>query len=191
VPWNERAAHASRMSARSVRPSCRRRLGVVGVVVLLVGVAAGAAWQLNEMHEADTALSRLSDTNPVIGSGDLPAGNPSATGTVLPPPVVEASQAPAPPPVAPVRVSPEPTVQRSNATPPVAAAAPPASSPVPSAGTSLAGANPPALPNTPREACGARTEFALYRCMQNQCSQSQWRRHPQCNSFRVNEGLPE
>src|SRR4030095_15265840 len=29
---------------------------------------------------------------------------------------------------------------------------------------------PPALAN-PREACGARTQFSLYRCMQTQCSQ--------------------
>jgi len=34
--------------------------------------------------------------------------------------------------------------------------------------------------SSPRQECGARTEFALYRCMQQLCSLARWRRHPQC-----------
>lgn len=177
VPWTERAAHASRASSRSVRPSWRRRLGIAGVVVLLVGAAAGAAWQINEMQKTDHALSRLTDTNPV-GDGDAtpPIPGNRATGTVLPAP------RPAPAPAASVPASrpaaPAPQVQNAPA---------PATAPT---DPDLSANNAPA-PNSPREACGARTEFALYRCMQNQCSQMQWRRHPQCLNFRASEGLPE
>ena len=39
-------------------------------------------------------------------------------------------------------------------------------------------------PSSPREACGGRTQFALYYCMQTQCEQSQWSQHAQCKRLR-------
>jgi non-specific serine/threonine protein kinase len=36
----------------------------------------------------------------------------------------------------------------------------------------------------PRDACGNRTQFALYRCMETQCARAQWTRHPTCIRFR-------
>ncbi|MGE5115742.1 MAG: hypothetical protein ACM3N6_04520, partial [Betaproteobacteria bacterium] len=39
-------------------------------------------------------------------------------------------------------------------------------------------------PASPREVCGDRTQFALYYCMQTQCEQPQWARHPQCIRLR-------
>jgi hypothetical protein len=39
-------------------------------------------------------------------------------------------------------------------------------------------------PPSPRDACGGRTEFALYRCMQTQCGSPQWASHPQCERLR-------
>lgn len=36
----------------------------------------------------------------------------------------------------------------------------------------------------PREACGNRTEFSLYRCMQAQCAKAQWKQHPSCKRLR-------
>ena len=39
-------------------------------------------------------------------------------------------------------------------------------------------------PSSPREACGERTQFALYYCMQTQCEQSQWTQHAQCKRLR-------
>jgi serine/threonine protein kinase len=197
VPWNERAAHASRISARSARPSWRRRIGTVGVVLLLIGVAAGAAWQLNEMHEADTALSRLSDANPAaatpsgqLSSPALPNTNNAtgATGTVQPPPNPAPTTSVPAAPTRPTATAVQPQAQPQRGNPPVTMA-PPAvtlAASVPSAGVD----NSTPAPSTPREACGARTEFALYRCMQNQCGQMQWRRHPQCQSFRNSEGVP-
>jgi non-specific serine/threonine protein kinase len=180
VPWTERAVHASRASSRAVKPSWRRRLGIVGVVVLLVGAAVGAAWQINEMQKTDHALSRLTETNPVGDGGAAPpSAGTGATGTVMPVP------RPLPAPAASIPAS------RPAAVSPQAPLAPaPATAPNPPADPDLSANNVPA-PNSPREACGARTEFALYRCMQNQCSLMQWRRHPQCLNFRASEGLPE
>lgn len=40
---------------------------------------------------------------------------------------------------------------------------------------------------TPREACGSRTEFALYRCMQTQCAMARWSQHPSCQRLRVTD----
>lgn len=37
---------------------------------------------------------------------------------------------------------------------------------------------------SPRDECGARTEFALYRCMQMECAQPRWATHAQCLRLR-------
>lgn len=38
--------------------------------------------------------------------------------------------------------------------------------------------------SSPQAACGTRTNFALERCMQNQCQTKKWASHPQCMSRR-------
>jgi non-specific serine/threonine protein kinase len=43
---------------------------------------------------------------------------------------------------------------------------------------------------SPRQRCGGRTEFALYRCMQQQCAQPRWRAHPQCTALRRTDRAP-
>jgi Protein kinase domain len=74
--------------------------------------------------------------------------------------------------------------------------APPAAGPAPSAsGAAPAGpagsgriaaptkptsAKPAVPPATPRAACGDRTPFSLYRCMQAECRKPQWAQHSQC-----------
>ena len=46
-------------------------------------------------------------------------------------------------------------------------------------------AAPAAKPSIgPREACGKRTEFSLYRCMKTQCAQAQWATHPSCKRLK-------
>jgi len=45
----------------------------------------------------------------------------------------------------------------------------------------------PANTTGPREACGNRTEFSLYRCMQKQCAQSQWKQHPSCKLLKTRD----
>jgi hypothetical protein len=42
----------------------------------------------------------------------------------------------------------------------------------------------PAPVRSPREACGERTQFSLYLCMQQQCARAAWTNHPQCVRFR-------
>lgn len=39
-------------------------------------------------------------------------------------------------------------------------------------------------PATPRVACGGRTEFSLYRCMQQQCAKPAFAKHAQCVQFK-------
>ena len=40
---------------------------------------------------------------------------------------------------------------------------------------------------SPRAACAAKSEFALYRCMQQQCDSSRWYAHPQCIRLRSSD----
>ena len=48
-------------------------------------------------------------------------------------------------------------------------------------------ARPVAGPHSPREACGDRSQFALYRCMQTQCASSLWHGHAQCQRLRESD----
>jgi len=58
------------------------------------------------------------------------------------------------------------------------------------AGARPAAAAPPAPRiSSPREACGDRTQFALYRCMQTQCDLARWTQHPQCKRFRERDDV--
>lgn len=44
-------------------------------------------------------------------------------------------------------------------------------------------------PASPREVCGPRTQFSLYRCMQTQCSQRRWTSHAQCKRLRTTDSV--
>ncbi|MBX3635582.1 MAG: hypothetical protein KF683_09390 [Rubrivivax sp.] len=67
------------------------------------------------------------------------------------------------------------------ATPPAeAAAAPPPALAAPAPRPP----SPPARAASPRQACGERTPFALYRCMQRLCTTAAWRGHAQCIRLR-------
>ncbi len=44
-------------------------------------------------------------------------------------------------------------------------------------------------PTNPREACGDRTQFSLYRCMQKQCSEGRWASHAQCEHLRATDSV--
>jgi len=59
---------------------------------------------------------------------------------------------------------------------------------LPATGATLRNEAPAAAPrardNGPRQQCGSRTEFSLYRCMQQQCGQARWTKHAQCVAFR-------
>jgi hypothetical protein len=48
-------------------------------------------------------------------------------------------------------------------------------------------AEPAPAADNPRAACGTRTQFSLYRCMQAQCSQARWTDHAQCKHLRATD----
>lgn len=66
------------------------------------------------------------------------------------------------------------------AAPTVAPAAPPAAAKL---------VDPAAAATSPRAACGARTEFSLYRCMQQQCESRRWSSTAQCVRFRETDSV--
>ena len=118
-------------------------------------------------------------------------------GTAQPAPVTETEAPAALPPMLvaavlerapPAEPTPPPAAERMQPRPPIAQAQPdpPAPNPAPAAPAAPA-AKRPAVDNaagpgvsSPRQDCGARTEFSLYRCMQQQCGLAKWQRHPQC-----------
>lgn len=42
-------------------------------------------------------------------------------------------------------------------------------------------------PQSPREICGNRTQFSLYRCMTKLCEQARWYAHPSCKRLRLRD----
>jgi non-specific serine/threonine protein kinase len=47
----------------------------------------------------------------------------------------------------------------------------------------------PAALLSPREACGERTQFSLYRCMQTECERPAFLHHPQCERLRSTDSV--
>lgn len=114
---------------------------------------------------------------------------PPAPALAIAPPM-EAVQAPAVP-SAPLLVIVEPPAaglpEPGQST--VVPVEPKADLPVPAARSTpkLAAAPPPV--GSPRQACGERTGFALYQCMQQQCTKASWSKHAQCVQMRRSDGL--
>ncbi len=63
----------------------------------------------------------------------------------------------------------------------------PATERVPPARPAARGAPPEPVAASPREACGRRVLFALWRCMQEQCETPRYARHAQCVQWREQE----
>lgn len=103
-----------------------------------------------------------------------------------------ATQAPAPAPAPPAAAPPGAALPSPTTTTP----APPREvfvdgPPAPAAPRPDAASPPsPAAAVTPRSACGERTPFSLYRCMQQRCADAAWARHPQCVEFRATDRVP-
>ena len=138
------------------------RMLVQASAALAVVVALGfSTLDLTDMHWPPMATLRV----PVLHTSEVAA-----------PPVKLAM---AEPPSAQVVVV-------APAAPAPAVAAPPAPPPAPAAKL-----NTVAVASTagPRQECGARTAFSLYRCMQQQCGQGKWRRHPQCVQFEATDSV--
>lgn len=126
----------------------------LGAAVLL---AAGGWWWVQAPAGMPIANASTPPSAPAIER--LPDAAP-------PPEVVQALPAALVPP-APEPSGSEPETPVSTSRPPPAA--------VPAA---------PAEPDNPRAACGNRTNFALYYCMQNQCKRPSFVKHRQCVELR-------
>jgi non-specific serine/threonine protein kinase len=152
-------------------PAAHRHPAVWASAVVAALVAAGlVAWGLQGQQPAGQAKVDAPAAAALEASrteAQPSAATASAAGAALPERAVPVVAAP---PAAARPAEAKPPVARPPAGPPARTAAP--------AATPGAAERPPAT--SPRQECGSRTEFALYRCMQLQCSQARWQRHPQC-----------
>ena len=145
---------------------------------------------------ADDPIAAIAERVGALGRSDDEAPAPGAGATRVPADVPPASTAPGAAP------STAPPTAAASATD--AGAASPGSRVEPAQGISAAAgesliddepppsrqrddrreadAAPPAA--TPRQACGLRSDFALYYCMQTRCRQSRFASHPQCVDLR-------
>ena len=179
-PWMQPPLPPELRQVANVRARQRKlsiAAGAAGLAV--VGLAAVALWwsAAPEIQIELTAAPAIPTTVETAASRA-----PDAPVTAEP-----AAAAPPPPPVVAQAASTE--------APPAAPAPAPATEPVPTASVSppdaeqdssarpVRGSNA-ASTNEPRTACASRTEFALYRCMVQQCQVKRWVSHPQCVKLR-------
>jgi hypothetical protein len=171
----------------SAPPAPRWRPFAAVALLALVAAAGLAAWTQREPAMQALAAWQARDAK-VVAAPALPAAIATET-------AVAAIQAPAQAPAAaptpsPARPAPLPSAAQalaeaiaSDQLPPTAAGptatpAPPAP-PAARAQRTRAPQNPVSA-GGPRQQCGDRTPFALYRCMQSLCAQAGWRGHAQC-----------
>jgi serine/threonine protein kinase len=158
--------------------------------------AAGAADPVTAGTAADAGTAMPKPTEPT--ATDSPAGATAPESPASAPIAAEAGAA------NPTPTEPTATDSPTGATAPASADSPNRATLADAARTApAAGAQPPALtpppmhvtqqqaspPANPREACGERTQFSLYRCMQTQCSQRRWVSHAQCEHLRITDSV--
>jgi serine/threonine protein kinase len=147
-----------------------------------------------KVQEAAPSVEAAVPVSPVQAASAVNAPQPTASA----PQVAAAAKADAPPvtvtTVSPSSSSPSPpaaqaltsgtgTSSSASATP-VAEEETTLSTPAPRKSAKGSQGSGSAKVTSPREACGARTDFSLYRCMQNQCAQAHWKQHPACKRLR-------
>lgn len=178
-------------------PPRRKKTGMAWLLAAVLLVAAGyAAWAWG--WPAWQGLAAVESS-----SGPTPMAQPVApTAAPSPAPVEAASTPEALAPAASAAAAPEATAEpAAPASSPATQASAPSDSVVatvvvsqaPPAATAVASeAVEAAAPtarrtstDSPRQACGSRTQFALYRCMQQQCAMASWARHEQCVRFKA------
>ena len=160
--------------------------------------AVGPAAPVTPPIAADAGAAKPMPTEPT--AADSPAGATTAPASPASAPIAADAGAAKPMPTEPTAAdSPAgATAPASPASPnratlaaaataaPAAVAQPPAPTPPP---TRAAQQHASRAPASPREACGARTQFSLYRCMQMQCSQRRWASHAQCERLRTTDSV--
>ncbi len=144
-------------------PAKRRALNALLLPLLLAMTLAAAAttWSL-------WGTAGKQPPQRVSAAAAQPAQQPSSSPLALGLP-------PALPPQPAAPTAPAETAPFPPATPPA---------PAPTASAVSATSLVPPVHQTPRQHCGARTEFSLYRCMQQQCQQPRWQAHAECVRLR-------
>ena len=175
-------------------------LGAGAFATLVASTATVVYFQQQASSELRTdAITRPIDVLPAPAAA-MP-GDPGPAPTAATAPRVKPVPEPAPTPEpaaapAPAQVpTPEPLPTLAPPPPPPPSLPPPAArvepAPVAPKRTEREAAKPAATaaalprgPASPREVCGARTEFALYRCMSTECARPAWFKHAQCQRLR-------
>lgn len=160
----------------------------------MVADAASQKPEPTEPSAADSVESTPSPASPAGAPTATDAGNANPTSTET----TAAESAPsAAAPASPASSSSAPlsaAAPATSAAAPAASVAPPAIASPPPASvtpspTHTAQHRATRAPLSPREACGARTQFSLYRCMKTQCSQRRWASHAQCQRLRITDSV--
>ena len=180
-------------------PKPRRIAMWSGAVLVLLALLPIGMLEFHQERQVGRVLD-VAGISGGTGAGDSAAVSASAVGPAAPvtPPIAAdagaaismptepaAADSPASP-TAPVPASPNRATLRPPTAPPPAIAQPPAPTPPP---TRVAQQPASRAPATPREVCGVRTQFSLYRCMQTQCSQPRWASHAQCERLRTTDSV--
>ena len=180
-------------------PNPRRIAMWSGAVVVLLALLLIGMHEFRQERQVGRVLDVLGISR---GAGDSAAVSAPAMGPAapMPPPIAAEAGAAKPMPTEPTAAdspasatTPAPPASPNRATlagaataAPAAVAQPPAPTPPP---TRVAQQQVSRAPANPREACGERTQFSLYRCMQMQCSQRQWASHAQCERLRTTDSV--
>jgi len=178
-------------------PSGRRiAMGIGAVLVLLALLLIG----MDEFRQGvlDRRVLDIVGISRGTGSQDSAPVSAAVPGPAAPAtPPIAAPEPAKPTPTEPmaadspaVKSAPASPASPDDATPAAAATAPVAVKPPAAPTPPLARADQRhASPASPREACGGRTQFSLYRCMQTQCSQRRWASHAQCERLRATDSV--
>jgi hypothetical protein len=199
APWLAPPVHAARRTQR--RHKLAMGAALAGLAIVVLGVVSGAWDQVPEIAlDRLTLLGGLRSTEP---AGPLAppeaspretaaapaAGAASASVTAAVSNALPASAVAAPPAaqaIASMAAPADPPATAAAATPDKVAVAPPLPTPA-QRGARATGARLTAAAGGPRAACSTKTEFALYRCMQQQCESPRWYAHPQCIRLRATD----
>jgi nucleosome-remodeling factor subunit BPTF len=154
--------------------------------------AVGTAAPAPSPTAADVASVKPTPTEPPVAEPEASATPPAFPPSAAIPEAEVAQPLPTEPAAAPARPAgadraPQAAAAAAATAEPPASAPPPAAvAPAPKRATQQQVARAPA---SPREVCGPRTQFSLYRCMKLQCSQQRWTAHAQCKRLRATDSV--
>ena len=154
-------------------------------------VAQSVAQAVAPTDAAQPAAAAMPASAPARVAAPAPTPTPTPKSTAAMAPIATATLLPTSPPPTPARPALSQARAAPAATKPVMTArakqaARLAAKPAAKAKLKKAAA---ATPADPRAVCAARTEFALFRCMQTQCRSARWSAHTQCVRMRAGDPI--